>query len=461
MIQGLSGVTTARGLPADVAEKAAKLVETLNAASGDIGTKQSYYDGSVSVKSLGLSLPRDFAQKLNVSCSWPATCVNVLANRSRFQGFSFATGYENAAFDALMRDDDFALMYTKAVTSELVCGCGFWTLAMGADGRPHARFHNAHTATALWDGARNGVSCGLAIIDGRTSNHDNTWRPSLVNIYTDNATWICSRDGDTERWSATEVPTPMGRPLIEPMVYRPDDDSPFGHSRVSRSVRDLSQSYMREMQRLDIGAELFTSPQKALLGADSSQLGMDKLTAYVTNVLCVGKDDDGDIPSLIQLAAASMQPHLDVIRELGRQFCGSTGCAMSDIGLVQDNSYQTSKEPIIIEADSLNATNGRALRNVALMALAMLEGVSLAELTDEQRAVRPVFASTVNANPAALADYAVKVVQVAPYYAETRDFWRELGKTEDEIDAIEASKRQAESAAVIRAAITGGGNGND
>ena len=55
---------------------------------------------------------------------------------------------------------------------------------------------------------------------------------------------------------------------MEPLVYRPSLDRPFGKSRITRAVMSITDSAVREALRTEVSAEFFTTPQKYLLGAD-------------------------------------------------------------------------------------------------------------------------------------------------------------------------------------------------
>src|SRR5699024_728576 len=68
------------------------------------------------------------------------------------------------------------------------------------------------------------------------------------------------------RWSAVWRANPAGRVLVEPLVYRPDLDRPFGRSRISRPIMSITDEAVRTVLRTEVSAEFYTSPQRYVLG---------------------------------------------------------------------------------------------------------------------------------------------------------------------------------------------------
>lgn len=91
-----------------------------------------------------------------------------------------------------------------------------------------------------------------------------------------------------------------------------------------------------------------------------------------------------------------MQPHIDYMRSLAARFSGETNVPLSELGMVTDNpasaeAVYAAKESMIVDAQNLNADNGEALRDVALMALAVLNGTDFATERARGLAIQPKF----------------------------------------------------------------------
>jgi hypothetical protein len=133
------------------------------------------------------------------------------------------------------------------------------------------------------------------------------------------------------RWSVVDrLPNPLGVVLVEPLTYDPQLDRPFGRSRITRAVMDITDRAARTVMRTEISAEFYASPQRYVLGADESAWAdVDKWKAVMGRFLTLTKDEDGDTPQVGQFPQATMQPHFDMLRLLATQFAGETGVPVS------------------------------------------------------------------------------------------------------------------------------------
>ena len=249
--------------------------------------------------------------------------------------------------------------------------------------------------------------------------------------------------------------------VLDPEVIRPLD-RPFGKSRISRSVMSITDSAVRTALRSEVAAEFFTSPQRYLLGADEDTFKDDpdgkKLKMWMGAVQVFTTNREGDTPQYGQLQAMSMQPHVDYMRSLAARLSGETGIPVSMLGVIHDNpssaeAMYAASEELIIEAEALNRTNGRSLRNVARLVTAVRQGKTLAELTEDELAVRPNFKNPMRPSIASTADAMVKIAGVLPDFAGTDVFWEQLGFSEDVRDRVRTQLRtsQARSAAMATA----------
>ena len=86
--------------------------------------------------------------------------------------------------------------YAKACRDELKYGCVFATLSADSALRCRIRFHSPAAGAALWSGEKGRIDCGLAIIDTVPDEIvEDSWRPHIVNFYTDAARLCHERRG--------------------------------------------------------------------------------------------------------------------------------------------------------------------------------------------------------------------------------------------------------------------------
>lgn len=411
--------------------------------------KERYYEGHIPLSevNLGLALPKNF-EGLEVGCSWGAKTVDVLASRSMFDGFVGADGAEADEIQTIADDNGLIYEYQKACRDELKYGCTFATLSADKNIGCRIRFHSPQTASALWDGEKGRIGCGMAIIDSAKDESDKLWRPSLVNYYTDTDVIVLTRIND--RWFAERHSHKMGRPLMEPMVWSATSAKPFGRSRIKEPIRRLIQGYVRTVANAAIGLEFSTCPQKYIMGVTDEQydaLISNKFIQYVGSML-VGttNPETGENPEFGQLAQGNIEPHIQMIRMLATQFSAATGLSVVDTGVVNDANPTSSDailaqtQTLVLLAESLNKGNARALKNIALMSLAISNNIEPSQLSDEQKDIVAHFKNPSMPSVSMTADAAVKIASSRPDFANTDVFLEMVGFDQADIRRIKAQE---------------------
>ena len=446
------------GLEQSEQKRFAKLLDSYNRHSTKNDQKNKYYEGKISLGevNLGIALPLGM-QGLEIGCSWGAKTVDVLAARSMFDGFVGINGEDVAELDKIADDNNLIAEYMKACRDELKYGCTFATLSADPEIGCKIRFHSPQTAAALWNGEAGRIDCGFAIIDSVPDNDNLMWTPKLINYYTDDAIYVFAENNGV--WRSTKYQHKMGRPLMEALIWNATSDKPFGRSRIKEPVRRLIQGYVRTIANATIGLEFSTAPQKYLLGVTDEQYDAvinDKFKQYVGNILTATTNPEtGEKPSFGQLAQGSISPHVEMIRVLATQFSAATGLTVTDTGVVND-ANPTSSDAILAQsqtlvgmAEQLNVGNGNALRVIALMAQAIVNNVSLDELTDDQRDVVAHFKNPAMPTVAMTADAAIKIASVRPGFANTDVFAEMIGFDKADIRRIKAQERLAQGLELV------------
>ena len=418
--------------------------------------KQVYYEGAISLKSvnLGIALPDGIA-KLELGCGWGAKAVDVLAARSMFDGFVGLDGEDARDLTGIVDRNRLVFEYMKACREELKFGCTFATLSVGADRMCKIRWHSPMYAAAKWDGVKNRIAAGFAVIDTAPDNEsENTWTPSVINLYLEDKIIVFVRDGSA--WGFKRYPHKMGRPLMEPLVNNATTGKPFGRSRIKEPIRRLIQGYVRTLANATIGLEFATAPQKYLLGITDEQydqVTQQKFNQYVGNILAATTNPEtGQAPTFGQLIQGNITPHVEMLKILASQFAAQTGLTIMDTGVVND-ANPTSSEAILAQsqtlvsmAEQLNAGNGDSLRTIALMALAMEKNCTMDELSETDRAIVAHFKNPAMPNVAVTADAAIKIAKAREGFAQTDTFLEMLGFSPADIRRIKAQKVPAAEA---------------
>ena len=436
-----------------------RLVLAYEAHIGQNYQKNKYYEGKVSLGevNLGIALPEQM-RGLEIGCAWGAKCVDVLAARSMFDGFVGVNGEDVEAVNQIVEDNNLITEYEKATRDELKFGCTFATFTADDDIGCRIRFHSPMTAAGLWNGEKGRIEAGFAIIDTAPSNEPNVaWTPSLINFYTDEFVIVLRYRNN--KWYAERHQHRMGRPLMEPLIYNATSSKPFGRSRIKEPIRRLIQGYVRTIANATIGLEFATSPQKYLLGVTDDQydaLINQKFKQYVGSIIAsTTNPETGEKPSFGQLPQGNISPHVEMIRILATQFSAATGLTVTDTGVVNDANPTSSdailaqSQTLVAMAEQLNTANGAALKTLALMALAITQNKTIAELSDEDRAVVAHFKNPSMPSVAVTADAAIKIASARQGFAQTDTFLEMIGFDKADIRRIRAQESRQRGMAVL------------
>lgn len=439
------------GLPIAEQKLFSELENVFNRHDATNARKEQYYEGDIKLSevNLGIALPQGLCG-LQIGCSWGAKTVDVLAARSVFDGFVGASGDDIPDLEALTENNRLLAEYPKAVRDELKYGCTFSTLSVDADGHAKIRWHSPRSAAARWDGEKGRIACGFAIIDTEPDPTSATSRPVLINLYTDKAIWVMSKDKNTDNWHAQGFPHKLGRPPMEALIWNSTSSKPFGRSRINWPIRELIKGFVRTVANATIGLEFATTPQKYLLGVTDEQFKAvtdEKFKQYVGSIITsTSNPETGENPVFGQLAQGSISPHVDMLRILSTQFSAATGLTVTDTGVVND-ANPTSSDAILAQsktltalAEELNAGNGEAMRTIALMALAIERQCAVDDLPEELTKIIAHFKNPAMPSVSMTADAAMKIASVRPAFASTDVFLEMVGFDSADIRRIKGQE---------------------
>lgn len=447
------------GLPVKEQDQLMRLIDVFRDHQGANAIKNKYYEGHVTLGdvNLGIALPHGF-RGLEIGCAWGAKCVDVLASRSMFDGFVAEDGTDAGAMHAILLDNNLVYEYGKACRDELKYGCTFATLSHGGTSGVRIRWHTPQTAAAIWDGERDAIECGFAIISVDEDSKTKVPIVKILNLYTPDATWVIRHVHNSD-YVAERVPHALEEPLMVPFIWNATSEKPFGRSRLKKSIRELINGYVRTVANATIGLEFATSPQKYLLGVTDDQYDAvvsQKFRQYIGSIIAsTTNPETGEKPSFGQLTQGNIQPHVDMIRILATQFSAATGLSVTEVGVVND-ANPTSSEAILAQsqtlvtmAEQLNASNGNALRKVALLAQAIAADVTMDALADHQRNILAHFKNPSMPSVSVTADAAIKIASSRAEFASTDTFLEMIGFSQADIRRIKAQEQRVRGQALL------------
>ena len=443
-------ISRVEGLPENEYFKLMELIDTFNFHENKNEEKEKYYEGNITVSdvNLGIALPNGISN-LTIGCEWGAKTVDVLASRSMFDGFVSENGSDIEQLNKIIEGNNLINQYIKACKDELKFGCTFATLSADSKLGCKIRFHSPQTATALWNGEKGRIDCGLAIIDTeRDEKDEGSWTPSHINLYTDTDIWELLNVN--EYWIAKRNPHKLGVPMMVPMIWNATSSKPFGRSRIKYPIRALIDGYVRTLANAAIGLEFDTAPQKYILGLTDEQFDAvvdDKFKQYVGSILAATSNpENGEKPSVGQFPQGSLNPHVEMIRILATQFSAASGLSVSDTGVVNDANPTSSEailaqtQTLVLLAEQLNNGNANSLKSIAIMALAIASNRRPENLEDEELSIIAHFKNPAMPSVSVTADAALKIAGARPEFAGTDTFLEMIGFDQADIRRIRAQE---------------------
>ena len=449
----------ATGLPDKERAVMKRLLKIYHAHAAKNAEKRRYYEGKVTVGevNLGLALPKGI-QNLEIGCAWGEKTVDVLAARSRFDGFVSESGNAVEAMTRIAAANHLEAAYARAVRDELIYGCAFATLSADAAIGSRIRFHSPETGAAEWDGVRGRIRDGF-VVTGMRETEDGQAVPAELQLHTDTHVWIIRRADNNTDWRAEGLAHKMGRPMMEPLIWNATTEKQLGRSRLKYPIRKLIQGYVRTVANATIGLEFATSPQKYLLGITDDQYDAvinKKFRTYVGSILAATVNPEtGEKPTFGQLAQGSIEPHVQMLRMLATQFSAATGLTVTDVGVVNDANPTSSdailaqSQTLILTAEQLNTGNAGALYTIAQMAMAIAENVRPDELSDEAKSIVAHFKNPAMPSVSVTADAAIKLASARQSFAQTDTFLEMVGFDQADIRRIKAQELRSRGLAVL------------
>ena len=461
---------------------------------------------------------RDIPDELSGICEvvgWPRKAIDVRAERSNFEGYVFDGG-TNATMDAIVRENRMVSECGLATADALQFGPAFWTVMKGGRSGAIVRHFDAMQATALWDFDQNRIKCG--IVCNQIDRYGNALKYTL---HFPELVVVVQRKTARAPWASSLIKNSLGRPMMEPMVYRRDTRYPFGHSCITPEVISITQKAKRDVFNMDLAAAIYAFPQVWLLGVEpgtfagetvrvdtdsameqeaSSWGGSDtsepsvtspgddyveirpgqfvkrktRFETYMSRVVSIGRDANGDLPQLHQLSAADVGNLTLMFENDAQRFSGSTNVPLGQLGVLSHNytssdALGAANNPLILDVQLMNTRNKETMETVAQMALAVAMETSINELPDDLWNVRANFTDPASLTIAQRTDAAIKLASVDSRLAGTRAFYSWAGRSQEEIDQYFSEVRQSDAIAAINRiadampflSSTGAANGAD
>lgn len=457
---------TANEIPQEFRADVENLFQVWNNTRARNRKLSNYYCMANKLKDLGISIPENML-KVNCTVGWCKKAVDALVTRSCFENFVFE-GAQNKRLDELTKQNRLALKVAQATRSALVHGLSAFTVMRGNEGDPDVmvRAYSANQFACLWDKDKDRIKCGIVLGDVDVDGVANKY----VAFFDD---YVLTLQRNETIWTSEVEFNPMGRPLMELFVNDPDIDRPLGHSILTPEILGIVDKAMRDVLRMEVGAEFFTYPQRYVLGAkeelfstipegaeqDDEGVWRDecgnpvtvttneysKFKAYVGALLAISRDDDGEVPQVGQFSASTADNFTRVFENDAQRFSGATNVPLAQLGVLSNNytssdALGASNNPLILSVEQMNRQFGTSLESVAQMIMAVDEGITLEQLSDEQKSVQAYFQDASMPTMSSRADAWTKLASSDKDIVGTRVYYEGVGLKQATIDRLLAEK---------------------
>lgn len=446
----VSSMPFVAGLPDAYREELGLLFSQLQAKQARNRVRRRYYDYKAGLKDLGISIPPSM-RSVETVIGWSAKGVEGLVKRSVLDGFTTPAGVDadSIGLTEVWESNRLGVESRMAHTDAAVASCVFGFVQAGdvEAGEPDAviSLKSAEWATGIWDARRRGLSSALSVIDS-----DDTGQVSRFNLYRPGEVVAFRRTGGG-RWDVQRLRHDLGMP-VEVISHKPSLSRPFGKSRISRAVMALTDSGVRTLLRSEVSAEFFSAPQRYALGVDDETfVGPDgqpipAWQAVIGRMFAVGRDENGDIPSVGQFSQQSFEPHFAQIRQLASLVSSEFNMTPRSFGIVQDNPESAdaiieAKEDLVLDAKEFTDTVAPAWKRLMIGALRIQDDSPAAREVYKQ--IRPHFRNPALPSVVSASDAVTKQVSSFPWLAETDEALEMLGYDRQQIDSMQATRRRS------------------
>ena len=353
-------------------------------------------------------IPYELKRYYQATLGWCAKSVDNLADRLNFRGI------DNDYFEimSIFNNNNPDVFIDSAIKEALIGSCSFIHISHNELDEPRLSVLTANDATGIIDEFTGLLKEGYAIL-----KRNDEGLPEIEAYFTTDETIYFNRGVEYLREY-----NPTGHPLLVPIIYKPDSQRPFGHSRITRSSMYYQELAQNTMERAEVSAEFYSFPQKYAIGTDPDKEPFDTYRATISSFIEITKDEDGDKPVLGQFSQQSMTPFTEQLRTAAAMFAGETGLTLDDLGFVSSNpssaeAIKASHESLRLIARKAQSNFGTGLKNVGFVAACLRdnEAWSRSLLVDTKVLWEPLFEPDA-AQLAAIGDGANKINQAIPNY---------------------------------------------
>lgn len=336
--------------------------------------REAYYQGTQIVTSLGIAIPPELAH-LRTIVGWPAKAVDPYADRLRGDGFRLADATDS---DMDLRDiwvaNGMDGEQSLAFTDALAMGRSYITVGSPTEAgdEPVMCVESPLNMSVSWDVRYARPKAALQTYWLDEQRHAALYLPEqTIHLGTDDrGQWqVTDRDKHNFGWV----------PVIR-LANRPRSNNRDGASEITPAVMSLTDTACRTLLNLVVASELYSVPQKYILGATEADFQNSDGTprtawqTYITHILGLENDDNGEKPAVGQFQTYDPSVYTKVLDWCAAAMASEVSATPQDMGL-----YTQGNPP---SADSVAYAEGgrdrRAIKMQGIFGPRLVEAMQMA-----------------------------------------------------------------------------------
>jgi hypothetical protein len=406
-----------------------------------VQTKYDYYNADNQIRDLGVSSPITMSNS-KPGIGWASRAVNTLSDRVVFDGFAKDTFGINDYWETINAHS----VISKSKQDAFIAGCAFVAVADDIESELDRKLlvpFTAQEATGVIDATSGLLKSGLAVtrwsppVD-KTKLKGVLFAPADYIVFTPEFTAIYE-----SRTLVEVVPNPTGRCLLHPITHRASADRPLGKSRLTNTARRIIQEVGRQKRREEIAEEFYALPQRYITGIAQGATKDPNLDSAVGKVWVITQDDDGEAPSIGQLAQMSINQFETAKKDKARDFCAETALTLRNLGYETGNpssaeSLAAMSDDLLLEAVNSQEEMGRQIKEIAITLSMAMEGTDV--VPDALKRLVPAWRPIFQIDVGAAGDAVFKLLQAMPELAGTMAGYRLLGMGVREAEELMAKR---------------------
>lgn len=447
-----------RNLNAEEEKVFLRLRGTIQRKARKNALRLEYHDMKQKVDLTGFSIP-EHMRDVRAALSWPyQSCESVTQRISPL-------GFTNTTKTKLMDDLEDAIIDSSIIQAERLAfdsmaarSVSFIFITPGdtSIGEPQVitSVCSADTATAERDKRTRRITSALEVVD------------KLDNLLYLPGKTLRVQSLNHGKWTVTfEYVGIPGVVMCTPYTWRETVERPFGHSRITPAVMDITDRFFRSSIREEVQADLFSVPRMAMTNANEASFydeegnrisPLKAMMGAVWGIPGWRDDETGTLiePTLQQFAQASMEPHQAMRRGLAMEFSGETKIPIGQLGIVQDNP--SSADAIRANEYALVGLIGKQLESLAdaredmaRKVLATIHGEWTPSMAQDLRRLRGQFADPGTPTKSAQADAGMKIITAVPDIVGSGVELEALGLSDGQIERVEAHRKKSAAASML------------